>query len=180
MIINNIISHWHNRSTRAVWKTFFRKILKLCWKKGIDIWLRKRKVFPQNLKVFESERSFLQILFNKPPHFPTTAMCEWKTLDESQCLGVDDLIKLLHKQNHELPSLQGLYSGTGNEKITVEDFRYNSAHIFPPTRADSIYLHKCAFVHVTWNSIHLFSLFPFSHLWSHFICAHSHLDCFLF
>lgn len=88
------------------------------------------------------------VLFNKPPNFPITVKCEWKTLDESQCLGMDDLIRLLYEQNHELPSLQGLCSGIGNEKITAEDFRCHSAHIFPPTREDSIYLHKCAFVHV--------------------------------
>lgn len=142
-----MISHWH----KTVWKR--KHSLEKNWffwkkKKGIYIWLRKRKVFPQNLKAFERKQSFLQEGFvHKPPNFPITAKCESKPLDESQCLGADGCISLLQKQNHELPSLQGLCSGTGNEKITAEDFSCNSTYILPPTREDSIYLHKCAFVH---------------------------------
>lgn len=87
-------------------------------------------------------------MFNKPPNFPITAKCKWKTLDESQCLGVDNLTRLLYEQSHRLHSLQGLCLGAGDEKITAEGFRCDSTHVFPLTRENSIYLHKCVFVYV--------------------------------
>lgn len=74
-------------------------------------------------------------------------MSERNTLDESQCLVGEDLVRLLYEQNHKLPSLQSLCSGTGN-KITCEDLSCNRAHIFPPNRENSVYLPKCASVHV--------------------------------
>lgn len=75
-------------------------------------------------------------------------MCERNTLDESQCSVGEDLVRLLYEQNHKLPSLQSLCSGIGNKKITREDLSCNRAHIFPPNREDSVYLPKCASVHV--------------------------------